>query len=174
MTHITTWKARLWLLGEKWRMLGFPGGSEGKESACNVGGLSSIPGSGWSPGEENGNPLQYSWLENPMDGGAWRATVHGVAKSQTQWATSLSPSGDEGSMPAGVSLFHIVSQRLDSLTHHSPPASLGPELGLLASPSFEGFFFFFLIYFNWNVVDLQYCVGFWCAAKWIVYISAVF
>ena len=42
-----------------------------------------IPGSGRSPGEENGNPLQYSCLENSMDGGAWRATVHGVAKSQT-------------------------------------------------------------------------------------------
>ena len=64
--------------------LGFPGGSEVKVSACNAGDLSSIPGSGRSPGEGNGNPLQYSRLENPMDGGAWRATVHGVAKSQTQ------------------------------------------------------------------------------------------
>ena len=64
-------------------------------SACNAGDLGSIPGSGLSPGEENGNhsgtlgegngtPLQYSCLENPMDGGAWRATVHGVAKSQTR------------------------------------------------------------------------------------------
>ena len=64
--------------------LGFPGGSEVKASACNAGDLSSIPGSGRSPGEGNGNPLQYSRLENPMDGGAWRATVHGVAKSQTR------------------------------------------------------------------------------------------
>ena len=63
--------------------LGFPGGSEGKASACNVGDLSSIPGSGTSPGEENGNPLQYSCLENPMDRGAWQATIHGVAESQT-------------------------------------------------------------------------------------------
>ena len=61
----------------------FPVGSEVKASACNVGDLGSIPGSGRSPGEGNGNPLQYSCLENPMDGGAWRATVHGVAKSQT-------------------------------------------------------------------------------------------
>ena len=45
----------------------------------------SIPGSGRSPGEGNGNPLQYSCLENPMDRGAWRATVHGVAKSRTRW-----------------------------------------------------------------------------------------
>ena len=62
--------------------LGFPGGSDDKESVCNVGDLGSIPGSGRSPGEGNGNPLQYSSLENPMDRGAWRATVHGVTKSQ--------------------------------------------------------------------------------------------
>ena len=62
----------------------FPGGSEVKVSACNSEDLSLIPGLGRSPGEENGNPLQYSCLENPMDGGAWWATVHGVAKSQTR------------------------------------------------------------------------------------------
>ena len=53
------------------------------ESACKAGDPGSIPGLGRSPEEENGNPLQYSCLENPMDGGAWWATVHGVAKSQT-------------------------------------------------------------------------------------------
>ena len=63
--------------------MGFPGGSEVKASACNVGDLGSIPGSGRSPGEGNGNPLQYSCLENPMDGGAWWATVHGVADLDT-------------------------------------------------------------------------------------------
>ena len=62
----------------------FLGGSEVKESACNAGDLGSIPGSGRSPGEGNGNALQYSCLENPMDGGAWWATVHGVAKSRTR------------------------------------------------------------------------------------------
>ena len=62
----------------------FPGGSDGKASAYNVGDLGSIPGSGRSPGEGNDNPLQYSCLKNPMDRGAWWATVHGVAKSQTQ------------------------------------------------------------------------------------------
>ena len=51
--------------------------------ACNVGNLGSVPGSGRSPEEGNGNPLQYSCLENSMDRGAWQATVHGVAKSQT-------------------------------------------------------------------------------------------
>ena len=56
--------------------LGFPGGSDGKASAYNAGDLGSIPGSGRSPGEENGYPLQLSCLENPMDRGAWQATVH--------------------------------------------------------------------------------------------------
>ena len=59
---------------------GFPGGSDGKESACNAGDLGLIPGLGRSPGEGNGNPLQYSCLGNLMDRGAWRATVHGVTK----------------------------------------------------------------------------------------------
>ena len=61
-------------------IMGFLGGSDGKESACNVGILDLIPGSGRSPGEGNGNPLQYSCLGNPTDRGSWRATVHGVAK----------------------------------------------------------------------------------------------
>ena len=58
-------------------LMGFPGGSEVKASASNAGDLGSIPGSGRSPGEGNGNLLQYSCLENPMDGGGWWATVHG-------------------------------------------------------------------------------------------------
>ena len=64
--------------------MGFPGGSDGKESACGVGDQCLIPGLGRSPKEGNGNPLQYSCLENPMGGEAWQATVHGVTKSQTQ------------------------------------------------------------------------------------------
>ena len=66
------------------KCLGFFGSSDGKESAYNAGDPGSIPQSGTSPGEGNGNPLQYSCLENPMDRGAWRATVHGVTKSRTQ------------------------------------------------------------------------------------------
>ena len=62
----------------------FPGGSEVKASACNEGDLGLIAGAGRSPGEGDGNPLQYSCLENPMDGGAWWATVYGVAKSRTR------------------------------------------------------------------------------------------
>ena len=63
---------------------GFPGGLEGKASACNAGDLGLIPGSGRSAGEGNGTPLQYSCLENPMDGGGWWATVHGVTQSLTR------------------------------------------------------------------------------------------
>ena len=65
-------------------VLFFPGSSISKEFACNAGDRGSIPWLGKSPGEGYGNPLQYSCLENPMDRGAWWATVHGVAKSQTQ------------------------------------------------------------------------------------------
>ena len=65
-------------------------GSVGKESACSVGDPGSVPGLGRSPGEGNGNPLQYSYLENPTDRRAWWATVHGVAKSQTRLRLSLS------------------------------------------------------------------------------------
>ena len=62
----------------------FPCGSEVKASACNVGDLGLIPGLGRSPGEGNGSPLQYSCLDNPTDGGAWWAAMHGVAKSRTR------------------------------------------------------------------------------------------
>ena len=71
--------------------MGFPGGLEGKASTCNVGDLGSIPESGRSPGEGNGNPLQYSCLENPMDRGAWEAAVHEVTKSRTQLSDFTSP-----------------------------------------------------------------------------------
>ena len=63
--------------------MGFPGGTEVKASACDAGDLGLIPGLGRFPGEGNGNPLQYSCLENLMDRGVWWATVHGVEKSQT-------------------------------------------------------------------------------------------
>ena len=63
---------------------GFLGGSDGEESAPSAGDLGSVPGLGRFPGKGNGNPLQFSCLENPMDRGAWWATVHGVSKSQTE------------------------------------------------------------------------------------------
>ena len=66
-----------------WYAMGFPGGSDGKESTCNAGDAGFFPGSGRSPGEGNAYPLQYSCLENSTDTGAWRATIHGVEKSRT-------------------------------------------------------------------------------------------
>ena len=69
--------------------LGFPGGSDGEESSCNAGDLGSIPGLGRYPGGGNGFLLQYSCLANPMDRGAWRATVHGVAESPTRLRLAL-------------------------------------------------------------------------------------
>ena len=65
-------------------ILGFSGGSDGKASAFNAGDLGFVPGLGRSPGVGNGNPLQYSCLENSMDRGTWQATVHGVTKSRTR------------------------------------------------------------------------------------------
>ena len=65
-----------------------PDGSDGKEPACNVGDLDSVPGLGRSPGEGHGNPLQYFCLENPMDGGSWRATLHVVTERWTQLSTA--------------------------------------------------------------------------------------
>ena len=85
--QILTTKNISWIV--KWKLhpveiyLGFPCGSDGKESACSAGDLSLIHGSGRCPEEANGYPLQYSCLENSMDRGTWRAIVHGVAKSWT-------------------------------------------------------------------------------------------
>ena len=74
----------------------FPGGSEDKESTCNAGDLSLSPGSERYPGEGYGNPPQYSCLGNPMDRGAWWATVHGVAKSQLGlWSLGSQKSGTQ-------------------------------------------------------------------------------
>ena len=81
-------------------ILGFPGGSDGKASVCNAGDPGLIPGLGRSPGEGNGSPLQYSCLENRMDGGVWQAIVHWVAKSWTR-------------------LSNFTSLHLSSLSHFS-------------------------------------------------------
>ena len=79
--------------------LGFPGVSNGKEAACSVGDLDSIPGLGRSPGEGNGYPLHYSCLENLMDRGAWPATIHWVTESDTTERLTLTL----------LSLQHILS-----------------------------------------------------------------
>ena len=72
-------------------VVGFPAGSDSKESACNSGDLYLIPGLGRSPEEGNGNPLQYSCLENPMRRGAWEAIVHGVTRFGHDLATIPPP-----------------------------------------------------------------------------------
>ena len=77
---VQTQERNCWALWKLWFEI--LGGSDGKESACSAGDQGSIPGSGRSPGEGNGNPLQYSCLENPMDRGAWWALVHGVTVRQ--------------------------------------------------------------------------------------------
>ena len=82
--HIGHYRVSLLVTYFMYSSVGFPGGSEVKASAFNAGDLGLIPGSGRSPGEGNGNPLQYSCLENPMDRGDWWATVHRAAKSWTR------------------------------------------------------------------------------------------
>ena len=89
-TIARTWKQHRCLSADEWTKklcyiyMGFPGSSDSKESPYSAGDLGSIPGPRTSPGEGNGNPLQYSCLENPMHKGAWQASVHGVTKSWTQ------------------------------------------------------------------------------------------
>ena len=97
---------RIWIV-VKFRG-GFPVGSEVTASACNVRDLGLIPGLGRSSGEGNGNPLQYSCLENPMGGGAWWATVHGVAKSWTRLSdfTLVILRGRAKICCSGISVYH--------------------------------------------------------------------
>ena len=84
---------------------GFPGGSDGKASACNAGDPGLISGLGRSPGEGNGDPLQYSLLESPVDGGAWWAPVHGVAKIRTRLSN----------FTFFLSSFYVLGQKLPRL-----------------------------------------------------------
>ena len=82
-------RKRLTFTSLQYENMGFPGGSDSKESAYNAGDLGSIPGWGRSLGEGNGNPLQYSCLENSTDRGAWWATVHAVAELDTTERVTL-------------------------------------------------------------------------------------
>ena len=84
--------------------MGFPVGSDGKESTCNMGDLGSIPGLGRPSGERHSNPLQYSCLENPMDRGAWKAVVHGVKKIRTQ-LSDLAQHRTEHLIGSGIKIF---------------------------------------------------------------------
>ena len=136
--HIHIYIHKYFLIPSFVRSYDFPGGSEFKASACNDGDLGSIPGLGRSPGEGNGNPLSYSCLENPMDGGAWWATVHGVAKSQTRLSDFTH------------SLTHFVCLFLPSLPRSFPPRSQ--------------YVYLFKLIFNSRIIAFQYCVSFCCRA----------
>ena len=101
------------------------GGSDGKASAYNAGGLGSIPGLGRSPGEGDGTPLQCSCLENPMDGGAWRATVYGVAKSRARLSnfafTSVCP---QMAHSAAITILGVHSRQVSSRWREPPHSAL--------------------------------------------------
>ena len=111
-------------------LAGFPGGSEDKASVCIVGDLGSIPQSGRSPGEGNGKPLQSTCLENSMDGGAWLATIHGIAKSCTRLRSFTSH--ETGSLPlltvrSSDSTFHLIMVKTgltSTFIEYSPLLSL--------------------------------------------------
>ena len=100
-------------------IMGFPGGSDSKGSAYNGGDLGSIPGVGRCPGGGDGSPLQYSCLENHMDGGAWWATVHRVAKSQTRLrdSTYLLNNDYGASTVAEWSRIHLPLQETEGRFH---------------------------------------------------------
>ena len=101
-------------------------GSVGKESACNAGDLDSIPGSGRSPGEGNGNPLQYSCLENSMDRGAGQATVQGTAKTKSVRLTHFSPGKPFRGRAAAAKSLQSCPTLCDPMTAaHQAPPSLG-------------------------------------------------
>ena len=132
---------------------GFPCGSDGKESAGNAGDLGSIPGSGRSPGERNGYPLQYSCLENSMERGAWKATVHGAAKSLTWLSTQFIIYLAEFFLSFGIlylpcMLRDLSLRHMDSLVvAHGLSGSVAcgilvPQLGIEpTSPALQGGFF---------------------------------
>ena len=113
-------------------LIGFPGDSDGKESTCNAGEPSSIPGLGRSPGEGNHNPFQYSCLENSMNRGAQQATVHGAAKNQTQLSTIL-PS--LGSLHRGEISWSEISPPVGGASKPGPLFTHRPSVTLCSSRS---------------------------------------
>ena len=126
--------------------MGFPGGSVVKNPPANAGDAGLIPASGRCPGEGNGNPLPYSWLENPMDRGAWQATVHGILESDTiQWL------GTHTTRNHCLVLLSVF-QTLNSSSPH-PPSNLLP-VPLYVPPCLDCILLIF-IYHNQQVRPVQ-------------------
>ena len=134
-------------------------GNKVKTSACNTGDLGSIPGSGRSPGEGNGNPPQYSCLENPMDGGAWWATVHGVAKSWTWLSNFTSLKGNNLQKKSlSPSKYHQHNRLFVAVFDWSPKesertsaaASHRWQKQILEILCYSGTAHFFLVVFTWS------------------------
>ena len=122
---------------------GLPRGLNGKESACSAGATGFIPGSGRSPGGQHGNPLQYSCLENLMDRGAWRVTVHRVTRVRHDWSDV-------------ARVQHVCTGVCEVSVPGLPILKVG---GL-------SFLFSFSTFFYWSAVDLRVC---WlrCLARWV-------
>ena len=148
-------KTRLWFLGweDPWRrnrlttliFLGFPHGSDGEESACNVRDLGSIPGLGRPPGERNSNPLQYSCLENSMEGRAWWATIHESCSTKGQiWLSDFTFTFIMPSQPIIISLISLASWNPIPLSNSTISTFFSiihsVEVQILSS-----FFFFYLL-----------------------------
>ena len=109
--------------------------SDGKASACNAGDPGSIPGSGRSPGEGNGNPLQFSCLGSPMDRGAWWATAHRVARVGHDLVTKSPPSTSK-LLPQPVRAAHCGPRLSDISTCHPHPCSFRSQHFCFSSPGF--------------------------------------
>ena len=138
MSSIALYTTRLAFVVFLWILI-FVGGSDGKVSACDEGDLGFIPESRRSPGEGNGNPLQYYCLENSMNGGAWWATVHGVAKSWTRLRdfTSLyllCPFFFWGNQIFQVSFFYFIF-KLYIIVLVLPNIRMNPPQVYICSPS---------------------------------------
>ena len=127
------------------------GGSDGKSSACNVGDPCLIPGSGSSPGEGNGSPLQWSCLENSMNREAWQFTVHGIAKSQIWLRDFTLLQFQKISAFLHFSLLYYYSLLLQNAALYNSPND----------------FLKWLHFLNWGLVSLQCCVRFKGTVKWL-------